>query len=70
MSRRYVKITPEQLAQAAIWFETREWVGNQKQAAARIGISVERLQAIVAKIRRERGRVANLARARSGEFKS
>jgi len=56
MSRTYRKVSESDQYLVRRWFEAREQLGNQKVFAARIGVSVERVQAIVAKIRAQRGR--------------
>lgn len=50
--RQYHKISDEQRALVEEWFRARAKLGTQKEFAYRSGISVERIQAIVAKIRR------------------
>jgi DNA-binding transcriptional regulator YdaS (Cro superfamily) len=52
-ARPYVQISPTQIAMVENWYRARMALGNQKVFAARIGLSIERVQALVAKIRRE-----------------
>lgn len=51
MPRKYQKITREQESQVREWFLARAALGNQKQFAARIGVALERVQAICSKVR-------------------